>query len=155
MTSSWKIDNGHRRQKVTHVRRLDEYLKLWVSEGNVLVGATVGDPMFTLTVTPDGEIEGELSVRFCSWMIHAFQIYGLLDLAARLPLSAPVEALTPWGYPVWYGLPFLLQEAHFSLLQHVKNISKYRYLYLYTFPYKYVCLNLAVGTHKSDSHTVV
>ena len=65
MTSSWIIDDGllyNGKQKVTHVRRLDgggiEYLKLWVSDGNVLVGRTVGDPMFTLTVTPDGEIEG-------------------------------------------------------------------------------------------------
>ncbi len=72
MSSYFSIDDGqlynnsdeHGRQKVTHVRRLDgggiEYLKLWVSDGNVLVGRTVGDPMFTLTVTPDGEIEGEV-----------------------------------------------------------------------------------------------
>ena len=47
-----------------HVQRLDgggiEYLKLWVSDGDVLVGRTVGEAMFTLTVTPDGEIEGEV-----------------------------------------------------------------------------------------------
>jgi hypothetical protein len=72
MTSYWIIDDGqlyknsdeHGKQKVTHVRRLDgggvEYLKLWVSDGNVLVGRTVGDPMFTLTVTTDGGIEGEV-----------------------------------------------------------------------------------------------
>ena len=52
------------KQKVTHVRRLDgggiEYLELWVSDGNVLVGRTVGEAMFTLTVTPDGRIEGEV-----------------------------------------------------------------------------------------------
>ena len=68
MTESYFIiDDGqlyNGKQKVTHVRRLDgggvEYLKLWVSDGNVLVGRTVGDPMFTLTVTPDGGIEGEV-----------------------------------------------------------------------------------------------
>ena len=67
MTSSWIIDNGQLykgRQKITHIRRLDgggiDYLELWVSDGKVLVGHTVGDPMFTLTVTPDGEIEGEV-----------------------------------------------------------------------------------------------
>ncbi len=67
MTSYWIIDDGqlyNGKQKVTHVRRLDgggvEYLKLWVSDGNVLVGRTVGEPMFTLTVTSDGEIEGEV-----------------------------------------------------------------------------------------------
>ena len=57
-----QLYNG--RQKVTHVRRLDgggiEYLKLWVSDGDVHCGYTVGDPMFTLTVTPDGGIEGEV-----------------------------------------------------------------------------------------------
>ena len=50
------------RLKVTHVRRLDgggvEYLKIWVSDGNVLGGRTVGEAMFTLTVTPDGRLEG-------------------------------------------------------------------------------------------------
>ena len=67
MTSYWIIDDGqlyNGKQKVTHVRRLDgggiEYLKLWVSDGNVLVGRIVGDPMFSLTVTPDGGIEGEV-----------------------------------------------------------------------------------------------
>ena len=68
MTESyWIIDDGqlyNGKQKVTHVRRLDgggiEYLKLWVSDGNVLGGHTVGDVMFTLTVTPDGEIEGKV-----------------------------------------------------------------------------------------------
>ena len=70
MTSYFIIDDGqlyrnsdeHGRQKVTHVRRLDgggaEYLELWVSDGNVLGGRTVGDEMFTLTVTPDGQLEG-------------------------------------------------------------------------------------------------
>ncbi len=68
MTGSYfSIDDGqlyNGKQKVTHVRRLDgggiEYLKLWVSDGNVLGGHTVDDPMFTLTVTPDGGIEGEM-----------------------------------------------------------------------------------------------
>jgi len=68
MTESyWIIDDGqlyNGKQKVTHVRQLDgggiEYLKLWVSDGNVLVGRTVGDVMFTLKVTPDGQIEGEV-----------------------------------------------------------------------------------------------
>ncbi len=68
MTGSYFIiDDGqlyNGKQKVTHVRRLDgggiEYLKLWVSDGNVLGGHTVDDPMFTLTVTPDGQIEGEV-----------------------------------------------------------------------------------------------
>ena len=31
-----------------------------LSDGNVLGGRTVGDEMYTLTVTPDGEIEGEV-----------------------------------------------------------------------------------------------
>ncbi len=73
MTSYFSIDDGQLysnsdedgRQKVTHVRRLDGggvgYLKLWVSDdGNVLGGRTVGEAMFTLTVTPDGRIEGEV-----------------------------------------------------------------------------------------------
>jgi hypothetical protein len=68
MTESYFIiDDGqlyNGKQKVTHVRRLDgggiEYLKLWVSDGKVLGGRTVDDPMFTLTVTQDGEIEGEV-----------------------------------------------------------------------------------------------
>jgi hypothetical protein len=67
MNSYWIIYDGqlyNGKQKVTHIRRLDgggiEYLKLWVSDGNVLVGRTVGEAMFTLTVTPDGEIEGEV-----------------------------------------------------------------------------------------------
>ena len=68
MTESyWIIDDGqlyNGKQKVTHVRRLDgggiEYLKLWVSDGKVLGGRTVGEAMFTLMVTPDGRIKGEV-----------------------------------------------------------------------------------------------
>ncbi len=67
MTSYWIIDDGqlyNGRQKVTHIRRIDgggiEYLELWVSDGKVLVGRTVGDEMYTLTVTQDGRIEGEV-----------------------------------------------------------------------------------------------
>jgi hypothetical protein len=70
--SAFLIDNGRLykgsaalgRREVTHFCRLDgggaEYLKLWVSDGNVLGGHTVGDPMFTLTVTPDGRLEGKV-----------------------------------------------------------------------------------------------
>ncbi len=68
----FSIDDGHLyhhsdedgKRKITHVRRLDgsgiEYLELWVTDGNVLVGRTVGEAIYTLTVTPDGEIEGEV-----------------------------------------------------------------------------------------------
>jgi len=49
-------------RQVTHVRRLDaggeEYLELWVSGGNILGGRTTADTMFTLTLTPDGRLEG-------------------------------------------------------------------------------------------------
>jgi len=52
------------RREITHVCRMDgggaEYLELWVSDGNVLAGRTVGNPMFTLTVTPDGRLEGKV-----------------------------------------------------------------------------------------------
>jgi hypothetical protein len=87
MTGSYFIiDDGqlyNGKQKVTHVRRLD-------GGGIVLGGRTVGDPMFSLTITPDGGIEGEvprwLSVQFCSWVIHASQwlpqqrIHGVVEL---------------------------------------------------------------------------
>jgi hypothetical protein len=52
------------RREITHVSRMDgggaEYLELWVSDGNVLAGHTVGEPMFTLTVTPDGRLKGKV-----------------------------------------------------------------------------------------------
>jgi hypothetical protein len=52
------------RREITHVCRMDgggaEYLELWVSDGNVLGGHTGGEPMFTLTVTPDGRLEGKV-----------------------------------------------------------------------------------------------
>jgi hypothetical protein len=72
MSSYFSIDDGHLyhhsdedgKRKITHVRRLDgggiEYPELWVTDGNILVGRTVGDEMYTLAVTPDGEIEGEV-----------------------------------------------------------------------------------------------
>ncbi|WP_163340151.1 hypothetical protein [Desulfopila sp. IMCC35008] len=72
MSSYFIIEDGQlynysdedEKQKVTHILRRDgggeEYLKLWVSDGKVLGGRTVGEEMFTLTVTPDGDIEGEV-----------------------------------------------------------------------------------------------
>jgi hypothetical protein len=51
-------------RQVTHVRRLDaggeEYLKLWMSGGNVHAGRIVGDTMFTLTLGLDGRLEGKV-----------------------------------------------------------------------------------------------
>jgi hypothetical protein len=58
----YKNSDEHGRQEVTHVLRQDgggaEYLDLWVSGGNVLGGRTIEDPMFMLTVTPDGWLKG-------------------------------------------------------------------------------------------------
>jgi len=49
--------------KVTHVQRVDgggfDYLKLWVSGQKVSAGHTVGSPSFTLTLMPDGHLEGK------------------------------------------------------------------------------------------------
>jgi hypothetical protein len=56
--------NGEGRREVTHVRRTDgggeAYLKLWISDGNVLGGYSTDDPMFTLTIAPDGSLTGQV-----------------------------------------------------------------------------------------------
>jgi hypothetical protein len=56
--------NGEGRREVTHVRRTDGggevYLKLWVSDECVLGGYSIGDPMFTLTIAPDGSLTGQV-----------------------------------------------------------------------------------------------
>jgi hypothetical protein len=52
------------RREITHVCRIDgggaEYLRLRVSDGKVLGGRTVSDTMFSLSVTPDGRLEGKV-----------------------------------------------------------------------------------------------
>ena len=54
--------NGFR--EVTHIQRLDgggiDYLKLWVSGNQVSAGHSVGNPSFTLTLTPEGRLEGNV-----------------------------------------------------------------------------------------------
>ena len=58
-------DSGkHGFREVTHIQRLDgggiDYLKLWVSDDQVSAGYSVGDPNFTLTLTPEGHLEGKV-----------------------------------------------------------------------------------------------
>ncbi len=67
----FSIENGrlyldseeHTFREVTHVQRLDgggfDYLKLWVSGQEVSAGHSVGNPSFTLTLTPEGHLEGK------------------------------------------------------------------------------------------------
>ena len=67
----FSIENGrlyidsdeHGFREVTHVQRVDgggfDYLKLWVSGQEISAGHSVGSPTFTLTLTPDGHLEGE------------------------------------------------------------------------------------------------
>ena len=58
---------GSRRSGITvretHIQRLDgggvDYLKLWVSGNQVSAGRSVGKPIFTLTLTPEGHLEGK------------------------------------------------------------------------------------------------
>ena len=67
----FSIDNGrlyhdsgkHGIREVTRIQRLDgggvDYLKLWVSGNQVSAGRSVGNPIFTLTLTPEGHLEGK------------------------------------------------------------------------------------------------
>jgi hypothetical protein len=54
-------EHGHR--EVTHTQRTDgggiDYLKLWVSGQKIVAGHSVGHPIFSLTLSPDGQFEGE------------------------------------------------------------------------------------------------
>ena len=54
----------HGVREVTHIQRLDgggiDYLKLRVSGDQVFAGYSVGDPIFTLTLTPGGRLEGNV-----------------------------------------------------------------------------------------------
>ena len=54
--------NGFR--EVTHIRRLDgggiDCLKLWVSGNQVSAGHSVGNPILTVTLTPEGVLEGKV-----------------------------------------------------------------------------------------------
>ena len=54
-------DHGFR--EVTHIKRLDgggfDYLKLWVSGRDVHAGHSFTNQFFTLTLTPEGQLEGK------------------------------------------------------------------------------------------------
>ena len=71
-TLRFSIENGrlynesdkHGFREVTHARRVDgggiDYLKLWMSGTEVSAGHIVGKPDFTLTLSPDGSLEGKV-----------------------------------------------------------------------------------------------
>ena len=70
-TLRFSIENGrlynesdkHDFREVTHIRRLDgggiDYMKLWISGTEVSAGHIVGEPNFTLPLSPDGSLEGK------------------------------------------------------------------------------------------------
>ena len=72
----------HGFREVTHVQRLDgggfDYLKLWVSGQEISAGHSVGDPIFKLTLTPDGHLEGKRPSGYqYAWIIAKKRCYAI------------------------------------------------------------------------------